>query len=92
MSRRTALSPSYLISCIAKEFTKIEHALEGVEAKLTPHVFRHAFAITFRLNGVDVYYIMRSRGHEKLETIQKDFKQNGHAINQWSTDALEGFV
>ena len=95
-SRGTAFSPSYLISYMAKELVKIEHELEGIEANLTPHVFRHAFAITSRLNKVDVYDIMRSLGHEKLETTQiyleKVFAREGHAINQWSNDALEGFV
>ena len=94
--RGTAFSPSYLISYMSKEFKKIEREMEGIEVKLTPHVFRHAFAITSRLNQVDVYDIMRSLGHEKLETTQiyleKIFAREGHAINQWSNDALEGFV
>lgn len=95
-SRGTAFSPSYLISYMAKEFKKIEREMDGIEVKLTPHVFRHAFAITSRLNQVDVYDIMRSLGHEKLETTQiyleKVFAREGHAINQWSNDALQGFV
>lgn len=93
-SRGTAFSPSYLVSYLAKELEKIE--LEGIEMKLTPHVFRHAFAITSRLNKADVYDIMRSLGHEKLETTQiyleKVFAREGHAINQWSDDALEDFL
>lgn len=93
-SRGTAFSPSYLISYMAKELTKIE--LEGIEVKLTPHVFRHAFAITSRLNKADVYDIMRSLGHEKLETTQiyleKVFAREGHAINQWSNNALDEFI
>src|SRR5690606_15010417 len=42
-SRGSAFSPSYLISYMAKEFEKIERELEGIDVKLTPHVFRHAF-------------------------------------------------
>lgn len=95
-SRGTAFSPSYLISYMTKELTKIDRELEGVEVQLTPHVFRHAFAITSRLNKVDVYDIMRSLGHEKLETTQiyleKIFAREGHAINQWFENALEDFV
>lgn len=93
-SRGTAFSPSYLVSYLAKELKKIE--LEGIEVKLTPHVFRHAFAITSRLNKADVYDIMRSLGHEKLETTQiyleKVFAREGHAINQWKSNALDEFV
>lgn len=95
-SRGTAFSPSYLTNYMTKEFIKIERELEGIEVQLTPHVFRHAFAITSRLNKVDVYDIMRSLGHEKLETTQiyleKIFAREGHAINQWSSNALDEFV
>lgn len=93
-SRGTAFSPSYLVSYLAKELDKIE--LEGIEVKLTPHVFRHAFAITSRLNKADVYDIMRSLGHEKLETTQiyleKVFAREGHAVNQWKPHALDEFL
>lgn len=95
-SRGTAFSPSYLISYMTKEFEKIKRELEGIDVKLTPHVFRHAFAITSRLNKVDAYDIMRSLGHEKLETTQiyleKVFARESHAIQQWSKTALEEFV
>lgn len=93
-SRGTAFSPSYLVSYMAKELKKIK--LDGIDVKLTPHVFRHAFAITSRLNKADVYDIMRSLGHEKLETTQiyleKVFAREGHAINQWSVNTLEEFL
>lgn len=93
-SRGTAFSPSYLINYLAKELKKTE--LEGIEVKLTPHVFRHAFAITSRLNKADVYDIMRSLGHEKLETTQiyleKVFAREQHAVNQWKEKALEEFL
>lgn len=95
-SRGTAFSPSYLISYMTKEFGKIERELEGIDVKLTPHVFRHAFAITSRLNKADAYDIMRSLGHEKLETTQiyleKVFAREGHTVNQWSTSTLEEFL
>ena len=95
-SRGTAFSPSYLISYMAKELKKIDQELEEIDVKLTPHVFRHAFAITSRLNGADVYDIMRSLGHEKLETTQiyleKIFARERHAVNQWTPDALDEFI
>lgn len=82
----TAFSPSYLISYMTKEFKKIERELEGIDVKLAPHVLRHAFAITSRLNKADVYDIMWSLGHEKLETthiyLEKVFAREGQAINQ----------
>ncbi|EIM04956.1 integrase family protein [Planococcus antarcticus DSM 14505] len=95
-SRGTAFSPSYLISYVRKEFEKIKQELEGIEVKLTPHVFRHAFAITSRLNKADAYDIMRSLGHEKLETTQiyleKVFAREGHVINNWSSNTLDEFL
>ena len=68
----------------------------GIEIKLTDHVFRHAFAIASKLNRVDAFDIMRSLGHEKLETAQiyleKLFAQERNAVNQWSGDALVEFL
>ncbi|MES1038861.1 tyrosine-type recombinase/integrase [Peribacillus simplex] len=37
---------------------------------LGPHTFRDAFAIISHLNGVDVYQIMKSLGHEQLSTSE----------------------
>ena len=95
-SRGTAFTPTYLIAYMNKEIQKVKKDLGNIEVELTPHVFRHAFAITSRLNKVDVFDIMRSLGHEKLETTQiyleKVFSRERHAVNQWSTDALDEFL
>lgn len=95
-SRGTAFSPSYLIAYMEKELKKIEAELEGIDVQLTPHVFRHAFAITSRLSKVDVYDIMRSLGHEKIETttiyLEKVFMREKSAVNQWSSTALDEFL
>ncbi|WKA60351.1 tyrosine-type recombinase/integrase [Planococcus shenhongbingii] len=95
-SRGTAFSPSYVISYMAKELKKVENELEGIDVKLTPHVFRHAFAITSRLNRVDLFVIMRSLGHEKMETtmiyLEKIFARQENAVNQWSKSALDEFL
>ncbi|MGE6415575.1 tyrosine-type recombinase/integrase [Planococcus kocurii] len=92
--RGTAFSPSYLVSYVAKELTKLE--LEEIEVRLTPHVFRHAFAITSRLSGADLFDIMRSLGHEKIETtmiyLEKVFAREQHAVNQWNNNALDEFI
>lgn len=95
-SRGTAFSPSYLIAYMTKELKKIETELEGIEVKLTPHVFRHAFAITSRIGGADLFDIMRSLGHEKMETtmiyLEKVFAREKNAVNQWAPDALDEFL
>ncbi|WP_281864860.1 tyrosine-type recombinase/integrase [Planomicrobium okeanokoites] len=95
-SRGTAFTPTYLIAYMNKEMKKVQVELGNIEVKLTPHVFRHAFAITSRLNKVDVFDIMRSLGHEKLETTQiyleKVFARERHAVNQWSSNALDEFL
>ena len=95
-SRGTAFSPSYLIAYMTKEMKKIEAELEGIEVKLTPHVFRHAFAITSRLGGADLFDIMRSLGHEKMETtmiyLEMVFAREKNAVNQWSPGVLDEFI
>ena len=95
-SRGTAFSPSYLIAYMTKEMKKIDSELEGIEVKLTPHVFRHAFAITSRLGGADLFDIMRSLGHEKIETtmiyLEKVFAREKNAVNQWVPGVLDEFL
>ena len=95
-SRGTRFSPSYLIQYMTKEMAKIQERLNDLEINITPHVFRHAFAITSHLNKVDIYDIMRSLGHEKLDTTQiyleKIFAKERHAVNQWTGDALGEFL
>lgn len=95
-SRGTTFTPTYLIAYMNKEMQKVQEELGNIEVELTPHVFRHAFAITSRLNKVDVFDIMRSLGHEKLETTQiyleKVFDRERHAVNQWSPNALNEFL
>ena len=53
-----------------------------------PHTFRHAFAIISHKSGVDIYQIMRSLGHEKIETtmiyLEKIFEKERHAIHGWN--------
>ncbi|MFF2290273.1 tyrosine-type recombinase/integrase [Peribacillus butanolivorans] len=56
-------------------------------SSIGPHTFRHAFAIISHLNGVDVYQIMKSLGHEQLSTteiyLEKVFEKERHAIHLW---------
>ena len=91
-SRGRAYSPSYLAQYVKKEIERIRPLLSlETEAVLTPHVFRHAFAIISHEQGVDVFDIMRSLGHEKIETtmiyLQKVFERERHASTQWKTTA-----
>ena len=64
--------------------------------KLTPHVFRHAFAIISKINGVDIYDIMRSLGHEKIETtmiyLEKVFEKERHAIHSWKPEGFGEYI
>ena len=56
-----AYSPSYLSQYVKKEIASLDQLkLSDQTMKITPHVFRHAFAIISKLNGVDIYDIMRS--------------------------------
>ncbi len=56
-----AYSPSYLSQYAKKEIAKLEQLnLSEKSIKITPHVFRHAFTIISKLNGVDVYIISSS--------------------------------
>ncbi|GEL05481.1 tyrosine-type recombinase/integrase [Rummeliibacillus stabekisii] len=92
-----AYTPPYLSQYVKKEIQKIKaQTLGDTEVTITPHVFRHAFAIISQQNGIDVYQIMRSLGHEKIDTtmiyLQKVFERNKHAIHKWKSEKFGEFI
>ena len=92
-----AYSPSYLSQYVKKEIASLEDLrLSDQTIQITPHVFRHAFAIISKLNGVDVYDIMRSLGHEKIETtmiyLEKIFEKERHAIHAWKPERFGEYI
>lgn len=107
-NRGNAYSPSYLSQYVTKEISKlyVKQKVDGEEAqdeqeqveiiRITPHYFRHAFAIISRLNKVDVYDIMRSLGHERLETteiyLEKVFAKENHAIHSWKPELFGEYI
>ncbi|WP_447403042.1 tyrosine-type recombinase/integrase (plasmid) [Lysinibacillus sp. fkY74-1] len=86
-----AYSPSYLDQVFKREFSKLES-----ERVITPHIFRHAFAIISHINGADIYKIMKSLGHEKIETtiiyMEKVLETDQHAIHEWKEISFEGYI
>lgn len=92
-----AFSPSYLSQYVKSQIEKVDGlSLSDASVKITPHVFRHAFAIISKLNNVDVYDIMRSLGHEKIETtmiyLEKVFEKERHAIHAWTSDQFGEYI
>lgn len=92
-----AFSPSYLSQYVKIQIEKLEDLpLADKSVKLTPHVFRHAFAIISKLNDVDIYDIMRSLGHEKIETtmiyLEKVFEKERHAIHAWKPEVFGEYI
>lgn len=92
-----AYSPSYLSQYLTKSIkeTKLPFLTHRVNA-IGPHTFRHAFAIISHLNGVDIYKIMRSLGHEKIETtmiyLEKVFDKERHAILSWKKEVFGEYI
>lgn len=85
-----AFSPSYLSQRLKKT---IESSLgDSLGVMVTTHSFRHAFAIISHMNKVDVYDIMRSLGHEKIDTtmiyLAKVTARSNNAIHSWKSDIL----
>lgn len=58
-----AYFPSYLDQIFKREFSNIVS-----DKVITPYIFLHAFAIISHIYGADIYKIMKSLGHEKIET------------------------
>ncbi|MEM1504890.1 tyrosine-type recombinase/integrase [Domibacillus sp. 8LH] len=44
----------------------------GVKGKrVSPHTFRHYFALTCLMNGIDIYSLSRLLGHSSIVTTQR---------------------
>ncbi len=86
-----AYSPSYLVQVFKREFSKLES-----ERVITPHIFRHAFAIISHINGADLYTVSKSLGHEKIETtiiyMEKVLETDQHAVHEWDSDSFGGYI
>lgn len=96
-SKHKPYRPSYLSTFLANAIEKAPiYSIQAREKRITPHVFRHSFAIISYLNGVDVYDIMRALGHEQIETtmiyLQKIMSREQHAIHKWKDDALGKYI
>lgn len=91
-----AYTPSYLVQVFNRELQNVADYLDQDLLNCTPHVFRHAFAIISHVNKVDIFDIMRSLGHEKIDTtmiyLEKIFEKEKHAINQWQSEHLGNLI
>ncbi len=92
-----AFSPSYLAQYLGKAIERTHLPfLDSRVNRITAHVFRHSFAIISHKSGVDIYKIMRSLGHEKIETtmiyMQKIYEREQHAIHDWKEDILGNYI
>ncbi|WP_163537378.1 tyrosine-type recombinase/integrase [Gracilibacillus sp. YIM 98692] len=90
-----AYSPSYLSQYFSSVMKRVH--LPSLEGKtVTPHSFRHAFAILSYREGVDVYTVMRSLGHEKIETTEiylpKEMEKDEHAALRWKNTAISKYL
>ncbi|NRD80967.1 tyrosine-type recombinase/integrase [Bacillus sp. BRMEA1] len=90
-------SPSYLSQYINKAIKRTE--LEFIKLRknpIGPHTCRHAFAIISYNSGADIYKIMRSLGHESIETtniyLQKEFEKDNNAAHMWEKGELAEYI
>lgn len=90
-----AFSPSYLAQYLKEQIQKTDLSFVK-ERPITAHVFRHSFAIISHQAGADLYKIMRSLGHSKVETtmiyLHNIYEREQHAIHEWKDDALGDYI
>ncbi|WP_282156018.1 tyrosine-type recombinase/integrase [Cytobacillus gottheilii] len=92
-----AYSPSYLAQYVAKQIKKTKQAFViNHPSTLSPHIFRHAFSIISYKSGVQPYELMKSLGHEKIETtviyLQKVLEKEEHAIHKWTSEVFGDYI
>ena len=88
-----AYTPSYLLQYLTKTIKETNHSfLLHRSSPVELHTFRHALAIISHKSGVDIYQIMRSLRHEKIEMkviyLKKVFEKERHAIHGWKPDVF----
>lgn len=88
-----AYKPTYLAQSLSKLFNKLDFpTIDQASLHITAHTFRHAYAIISHINKVDIYTIMRSLGHEKIDTtmiyLAKITSRSNNAIHSWSSTTL----
>lgn len=95
-NRGIAFVPSSLSQYVKKEINSLYKELGRKPVAITPHHFRHAFAIISRLSNVDLYSIMNSLGHNSLLTteiyLEKVFARKNHAIHKWKSELLGEYI
>lgn len=99
-NRGTTFKPTYLSKYVTTEINSLYISM-GKDPertkKVTPHYFRHAFAIiSSQKSGISMYDIMNSLGHERLETteiyLEKVLAKENHAIHKWNPDLLGEYI
>lgn len=66
------------------------------EMKITPHMFRHSFAIISSQANVELHVISQSLGHENIQTtkiyLEKVMALESHAINSWDERIFGDYI
>ncbi|MET1030982.1 tyrosine-type recombinase/integrase [Domibacillus tundrae] len=96
-SRWKAFRPSYFATMLGDEIEQVPIlSIQARKKRITPHEFRHSFAIISYINNSDIYAIMRALGHEKIETtmiyLQKVMEREQHVVHQWKDNALGNYI
>ena len=95
-NRGNPYSPSYLSQYVRKEIALMYKSEFELVVNYNPHYFRHAFAIISHTNRVDIYEVMRSLGHQKIETtkiyLDKIFAKERHAIHSWKSETFGEYI
>lgn len=92
-----SFSSSYLCKYLKRSIlrTKLPFLSER-ENPITPHTFRHAYAIISYKSGADIFTIQKSLGHESYQTtaiyLQKILELEQNAINSWDQGLMKKYV
>lgn len=95
-NRGKAFSVTYLSRYVKEEIKALPEGILSEEVTITPHVFRHAFAIISNMHGINLNDISRSLGHEDQKTtmiyLEKIFEKERHAIHRWKPEIFGEFI
>ncbi|WP_078557124.1 tyrosine-type recombinase/integrase [Bacillus alkalicellulosilyticus] len=93
----TAKQKPYTFKYLSNYLTKVINNTDLPVVKhrtspIGPHHFRHAFAITSAELGVDIYRIMQTLGHKKIETtmiyLERHLARKNNAAHKWKNSDI----
>jgi site-specific recombinase XerD len=73
-------------------FARIRKRAGITDKRISPHIFRHSFAIRYLVLGNDPFSLQELLGHEDMTTVKNYMHMNDETINSKSASTAQGII